>query len=198
MFKMFHGTTLTALDGIVKHGFKFNKKTAWNCSRNNMTYVYNPATILNNEDCTEDEANYIALERANEQAQIQNAIMKNPDPYTCVLEFEFEDDCLDEFEEDDSCENMGAFGANQIFSKTLNNFIKEGKCKVYLHLFEFMVKCSLIYLAPLTRKNPYFNSNKFLSKTEINFANTILDNSIFFEKIYQLQEVECKPIYFNF
>lgn len=119
-----------------------------------MVYFYNPVTILNFREAeTEEEANNWCLQRANEQGQIQNALLDEPSTFTCVLEFQFNDDVLDLFENDMSCDGM--FGASQIDLEEVNYIIRKRQCKIVAHYFQFYPRLSIFYLTGL-KENPYF------------------------------------------
>ena len=154
MFKMFHGTTFEGAKKIPIEGFNPWKGKAWSCSDEEMVYFYNPVIILNSgETETEEEADNWCLERANEQGQIQNALLDEPSTFTCVLEFQFNDDVLDLFENDMSCDGM--FGADQIDLEEVNYIIRKRQCKIIAHYFQFYPKLSIFYLTGL-KDNPYF------------------------------------------
>lgn len=154
MFKMFHGTTFEGAKKIPIEGFNPWKGKAWSCSDEEMVYFYNPVTILNFREAeTEEEANNWCLQRANEQGQIQNALLDEPFTTTCVLEFQFNDDVLDLFENDMSCDGM--FGASQIDLEEVNYIIRKRQCKIIVHYFQFYPKLSIFYLTGL-KDNSYF------------------------------------------
>ena len=154
MFKMFHGTTFDGAKKIPIEGFNPWKGKAWSCSDEEMVYFYNPVTILNSgETETEEEADNWCLERANEQGQIQNALLDEPSTFTCVLEFQFNDDVLNLFENDMSCDGM--LGADQINLEEVNYIIRKKQCKIIVHYFQFYPKLSIFYLTGL-KDNPYF------------------------------------------
>ena len=154
MFKMFHGTTFDGASKIPFFGFDSSHNKAWSCSDKAMVYFYNPATILNSEEVSdEQEADNWCLKRANEQGQIQNALLNEPFTTTCVLEFQFNDDEYDLFENDASCENM--FGADQANLQEINKIILNRQCKIIAHYFQFYPKLSIFYLTGL-KGNPYF------------------------------------------
>ena len=154
MFKMFHGTTFDGAKKIPIEGFNPWKGKAWSCSDEEMVYFYNPVTILNSgETETEEEADNWCLERANEQGQIQNALLNEPFTTTCVLEFQFNDDVLNLFENDMSCDGM--LGADQINLEEVNYIIRKKQCKIIVHYFQFYPKLSIFYLTGL-KDNSYF------------------------------------------
>ena len=154
MFKMFHGTTFDGAKKIPIEGFNPWKGKAWSCSDEEMVYFYNPVTILNSgETETEEEADNWCLERANEQGQIQNALLDVPFTTTCVLEFQFNDDVLNLFENDMSCDGM--LGADQINLEEVNYIIRKKQCKIIVHYFQFYPKLSIFYLTGL-KDNSYF------------------------------------------
>lgn len=154
MFKMFHGTTFNGGEKIPIFGFDPSYNKAWSCSDEEMVYFYNPATVLNSREAsTEEEADYWCLQMANEQGQIQNALLDSPFTTTCVLEFQFDDEALDLFENDTSCDGM--FGADQIDLQEINYIILHKKCKIIAHYFLFYPKLSIFYLTSL-ENNTYF------------------------------------------
>ena len=79
--------------------------------------------------------------------------MDEPFTTTCVLEFQFNDDVLDLFENDISCDGM--FGANQIDLEEVNYIIYKRQCKIIAHYFQFYPKLSIFYLTGL-KGNSYF------------------------------------------
>lgn len=197
MFKMFHGTTLEGAKKIPFEGFDPWKGKAWNCSDEEMVYFYNPATVLNSgETDTEQEADNWCLMRANGQGQIQNALLDEPSAITCVLEFQFNDNALDLFENDMSSDT---FAADQINLEEINYIIHKKQCKIITHYFQFYPKLALFYLTGL-KENPYFitaiENMKEVDRLALEIASKS-SNYELFESIDYPDEIESmKEIWF--
>ena len=155
---LYHGTTLEAMQEIIKGKYDPNK-TNWDCSNPGNMYCWDEDLLAEWEDVEEDEKERLCLERANEDAQIANAVLENPNDLTYVLKFELENDLYKELEKgkfiykDESCENM--YGSIEFDSCKLNQLIKEKKIHITVYTFKFYVKMSLFYLISLI-DNPYF------------------------------------------
>lgn len=192
MFKMFHGTTFDGASKIPFFGFDSSHNKAWSCSDEEMVYFYNPVIILNSgETETEEEADNWCLERANEQGQIQNALLDEPFTTTCVLEFQFNDDVLNLFENDMSCD--GIFGASQIDLEEVNYIIRKRQCKIIAHYFQFYPKLSIFYLTGL-KNNPYFTeafeNMKEIDRVALEIACNSGDTYEIYEAIISQDEIE--------
>ena len=192
MFKMFHGTTFDGASKIPFFGFDPSYNKAWSCSDEEMVYFYNPVTILNFREAeTEEEANNWCLQRANEQGQIQNALLDEPFTTTCVLEFQFNDDVLDLFENDMSCDGM--FGASQIDLEEVNYIIRKRQCKIIVHYFQFYPRLSIFYLTGLI-DNTYFAESfqkmKEVDRTALKIACSSGDTYEICEAIIYQDEIE--------
>lgn len=190
MFKIFHGTTFDGAQNIMKNGFDYLHGNAWSCSVPKQVYFYELNYIIEHEaDGDEDVAINIAKEWANGNAQIQNALLKNPNKYTCVLELQFEDDGVyGDFYPDDSCDNT--YGAVCIDQEIINNFIREGKCKIIPHYYPFCVKLSLIYLMSLVNNEYFAEAFENMNECERQALVSLSKSEYFFEDIFFCEEVE--------
>lgn len=152
---LFHGTN-THPDNILHKGFD-NALTIWNCSDYNQVYFYEYKRWCECEgyDKDDEDSYEVILHRANEQAQIQNAVKPEPERATCVLEFHFPEEFGNYIATDSSCKNMEHFGSVQVNLNIINEYMQKGWCKVIVHTYPFAVKCSLMYLTGLV-DNEYF------------------------------------------
>ena len=156
---LFHGTTVNAMEEIIKGNYNPDY-TIWNCSDDCYMYVYEQKKLCEAE-CWDDFdlLSGGCIERANESAQIANAILDKPFNATVVIQFKIPDNLFDELvkeetlKDDDSCENT--YGAMQIRSRTINQLIKEKKIGITVYYLPFYVKLSLFYLVGLF-DNQYF------------------------------------------
>ena len=197
---LYHGTTIEGMRNIVCGRYDPDE-TVWSCSGFGYMYAYDlekwiEAEGYENEDF-EDQQNGCAS-RANEAAQIANAI--NPDPYsqTCVIEFGISDE-LYEFavneeyiEPDNSAENMADCGAIQVDACWLNKMIKLGRIDMRVFYYEFNHNLTPFYLSGLF-DNPYFEETLEKLPYEMYEAVKLLhDNSIFIEELLdpELQKIE--------
>ena len=197
---LYHGTTIEGMRNIICGRYDPDE-TIWNCSGFGYMYAYDlekwiEAEGYENEDF-EDQQNGCAS-RANESAQIANAI--DPDPYsqTCVIEFGISDE-LYEFavnkeyiESDNSVENMADFGAVQVEACWLNKMIKLGRIDMRVFYYEFNRNLTPFYLSGLL-DNPYFEATLERLPNEMYEAVKLLhDNSIFIEELFdpELQKIE--------
>lgn len=197
---LYHGTTIEGMRNIICGRYDPDE-TIWNCSASGYMYAYDlekwiEAEGYENEDF-EDQQNGCAS-RANEAAQIANAI--DPDPYsqTCVIEFGISDE-LYEFavnEEyigpDTSAENMADCGAVQVEASWLNKMIKLGKLDMRIFYYEFNRNLTPFYLSSLF-ENPYFEETLEKLPYEMYEAVKLLhNNDIFIEELMypELQKIE--------
>ena len=159
---LFHGTTLEACNEILAGNYN-PEKTVWNCSDDCYMYVWEQKK-LSEAECW-DEFDLVSggcIERANESAQIANAILPNPYNQTAVIQFSIPDylfnQLMDEgyLDYDDSCENMYDSGAMILRSTVINDLIKaREKIGIRVYYLPFYPKLSLFYLVGLF-DNQYF------------------------------------------
>lgn len=197
---LYHGTTIEGMRNIICGRYDPDE-TVWNCSGFGYMYAYDlekwiEAEGYENEDF-EDQQNGCAS-RANEAAQIANAI--DPDPYsqTCVIEFGISDE-LYEFavneeyiEPDNSAENMADCGAVQVEACWLNKMIKLGRLDMRIFYYEFNRNLTPFYLSGLF-ENPYFEETLEKLPYEMYEAVKLLhNNNIFIEELLdpELQRIE--------
>lgn len=161
---LYHGTTEEGMNEII-HGNYDPERIIWSCSSPGYMYCYEENALCESECMDEDEPDSVrkgfCTQRANESAQVANAILPKPHDKTYVIQFILDDDVYDELieegylEPDCSCENMEDYGSMAFDSCTLNQLIKDHKIKMRVFVFSFCVKMSLMYLAGIA-SNSYF------------------------------------------
>ena len=159
---LFHGTTVEAANEILAGNYN-PEKTVWNCSDDCYMYVWEQEKLSEAECWDEfDLASGGCIKRANESAQIANAILPNPYIQTAVIQFSIPDylfnQLMDEgyLDYDDSCENMYDSGAMILRSTVINDLIKaREKIGIRVYYLPFYPKLSLFYLVGLFN-NQYF------------------------------------------
>ena len=197
---LYHGTTIEGMRNIICGRYDPDE-TIWNCSASGYMYAYDlekwiEAEGYENEDF-EDQQNGCAS-RANEAAQIANAIDPIPYSQTCVIEFGISDE-LYEFavneeyiEPDNSAENMADCGAIQVDACWLNKMIKLGRIDMRVFYYEFNRNLTPFYLSGLF-ENPYFEETLEKLPHEMYEAVKLLhNNSIFIEELLdpELQKID--------
>ena len=197
---LYHGTTIEGMRNIITGRYDPDE-TVWSCSSPGYMYAYDlekwvECEAYENEDL-EDQMKECAS-RANEAAQIANAI--DPDPYsqTCVIEFGISDE-LYEFvvneeyiEPDTSVENMADYGAVQVDACWLNKMIKLGRIDMRVFYYEFNRNLTPFYISGLF-ENPYFEETLEKLPYEMYEAVKLLhNNNIFIEELLdpELQRIE--------
>ena len=197
---LYHGTTIEGMRNIIIGRYDPDE-TVWGCSSPGYMYAYDLEKWVECEgykdEDLEDQMNGCAS-RANEAAQIANAI--DPDPYsqTCVIEFGISDE-LYEFavneeyiEPDTSVENMADYGAVQVDACWLNKMIKLGRIDMRVFYYEFNRNLTPFYLSGLF-DNPYFEETLEKLPYEMYEAVKLLhNNGIFIEELLdpELQKIE--------
>ena len=197
---LYHGTTIEGMRNIIIGRYDPDE-TVWGCSGFGYMYAYDLEKWVKcegyeNEDL-EDQMNGCAS-RANEAAQIANAIDSDPYSQTCVIEFSISDE-LYEFavneeyiEPDNSVENMADYGAVQVDACWLNKMIKLGKLDMRIFYYEFNRNLTPFYISGLF-ENPYFEETLEKLPCEMYEAVKLLhDNSIFIEELLdpELQKID--------
>lgn len=148
---LFHGTTNHAINEIIKEGFCPSLSTIWNCSNNNNVYFYEFKKWCDVQ-CMEleEEGSYRSiLQEANWQGQVQNAIAHKPDDITGVIEIRIPIKYANIVYNDDSTINMSDTGAVEVEVEEINKLLNHPETEVYIHIFPFSTKCSLLYLTGL-------------------------------------------------
>ena len=159
---LFHGTTIEAANEILAGNYN-PEKTVWNCSDDYYMYVWEQKKLCEVEDWDDsDLPSDECIERANESAQIANAILPNPYPQTVVIQFSIPDYLFKHLvnegylDYDDSCENMYDSGAMMFRSAVINDLIKaHEEIGIKVYYLPFYPKLSLFYLVGLF-DNQYF------------------------------------------
>ena len=162
MKKFYHGTTYEAMKEIIKGNYEPDH-TIWDCSDDAKIYAWSRDWLAELEGWdtgyTPGQIDTNCAFRANENGQIPNALKKEPNKFTYVVEFAMEDELYNEMEGDGRIEadksspNMS--GAVQIEAFALNKYIKEGKVNIRIFQFTFCRKMALFYLVGLV-DNDYF------------------------------------------
>lgn len=193
---LYHGTRWLG-QGIPSYGFRNDMETIWNCSCEDVVYFYELNKFCEVESCEDDSdmcKKLRIIERTNEQGQIQEATEDVPHNETFVLEFilpkEFEEYIL----EDDSCENMGSYGAVQMNMALINEIIEQEKCTINVYGIPFFPKLAYFYIAGLIH-NPFVTDYlDDLPKGEYSVLETISqsENCWFYDEIMTGQEVTFK------
>ena len=197
---LYHGTTIEGMRNIITGRYDPDE-TVWSCSSPGYMYAYDlekwvECEAYENEDL-EDQMKECAS-RANEAAQIANAIDSDPYSQTCVIEFGISDE-LYEFavneeyiEPDTSVENMADCGAVQVEACWLNKMIKLGRLDMRVFYYEFNRNLTPFYLSGLF-DNPYFEETLEKLPYEMYEAVKLLhNNNIFIEELLdpELQRIE--------
>lgn len=197
---LYHGTTIEGMRNIICGRYDPDE-TVWSCSSPGYMYAYDLEKWVEcegygNED-SEGQMNGCAS-RANEAAQIANAIDLDPYSQTCVIEFGISDE-LYEFavneeyiEPDNSVENMADCGAVQVEACWFNKMIKLGRIDMRVFYYEFNRNLTPFYLSGLF-DNPYFEGTLEKLPYEVYEAVKLLYNKgIFIEELLdpELQKIE--------
>ena len=192
MKKLYHGTTVEAMKEIIQ-GHYDPENTIWNCSNPGFMYVYGKDELCEvegwDEDCTTQEQEDNCARRANESAQIANAILPNPEDKTCVIEFRIPNELYNWAKENDaispdcSSENMEDYGALQVDAYWLNQHIKSGEIKMWVWTFEFNPRLALFYLSGLFQNEYFEETLEKLPPLMYDAVKAIADAGIFLEDL---------------
>ena len=202
---LYHGTTIEGMRNIIIGRYDPDE-TVWGCSSPGYMYAYDLEKWAECEGYTSDEYGDVDLDgsqkacasRANEAAQIANAIDLDPYSQTCVIEFGISDE-LYEFavneeyiEPDTSVENMADYGAVQVDACWLNKMIKLGRIDMRVFYYEFNRNLTPFHLSGLF-DNPYFEATLEKLPHEMYEAVRLLhNNGIFIEELLdsELQKID--------
>lgn len=200
MKKLYHGTTIKAMEEIVQGRYD-PESTIWSCSNPGFMYVYGKDELCEaegwDEDCTTQEQEENCVKRANENAQIANAILPEPEDKTCVIEFQIPDGIYEWAKEngivspDYSNENMEDYGALQVDAWWLNQHIKSGEIKMQVWYFEFNPYLTPFYISSLFQNNYFEETLEKLPRMMYDAVKAIADAGIFLE---DLLDVECLDV----
>ena len=192
MKKLYHGTTVEAMKEIIQGRYD-PESTIWNCSNPGFMYVYGKDELCEvegwDEDCTTLEQEDNCARRANESAQIANAILPNPEDKTCVIEFRIPNELYNWAKENDaispdcSSENMEDYGALQVDAYWLNQHIKSGEIKMWVWTFEFNPRLALFYLSGLFQNEYFEETLEKLPPLMYDAVKAIADAGIFLEDL---------------
>lgn len=150
--RLYHGGTHLLRENLFKNGFEYIGRSVWNCSEEDKVYFYEFNRFAKSESIEDDDFDCVqdrVMQRANENGQIQEALLDNPGKYTYVFEFVLPKEAERFIEIDDSCENMELYGAVQMDMDIINMFIELGKCTVNVYKYDFFPKMSYFYIAGL-------------------------------------------------
>ena len=200
MKKLYHGTTIEAMKEIVQ-GHYDPENTNWSCSSPGFIYVYGKEELCEaegwDEDCTTQQQEDNCARRANESAQIANAILPKPEDKTCVIEFGIPDELYNWAKENEvispdcSSENMEDYGALQVDACWLNEHIKSGEIKMRVWAFEFNSYLAPFYLSNLFQNEYFEETLEKLPPLMYNAIRAIADANIFLEDLF---DPECLGI----
>ena len=200
MKKLYHGTTIKAMEEIVQGRYD-PESTIWSCSNPGFMYVYGKDELCEaegwDEDCTTQEQEENCARRANESAQIANAILPEPEDKTCVIEFQISDEMYEWAKENDivfpdcSNENMVDYGALQVDAWWLNEHIKSGEIKMWVWYFEFNPYLTPFYISGLFQNEYFEETLEKLPGMMYDAVKAIADAGIFLE---DLLDVECLDV----
>lgn len=200
MKKLYHGTTIEAKEEIIQGRYD-PESTIWSCSNPGFMYVYGKDELCEaegwDEDCTTQEQEDNCARRANESAQIANAILPKPGNKTCVIEFQILDELYEKAKEDseispdDSCENMGSCGSLQVDVCWLNEHIKTGEIKMRVWVFEFNPCLTPFYLSSLFQNEYFEETLEKLSPLMYDAVKVIAEAGILLEDLF---DCECLRI----
>lgn len=203
MKKLYHGTTVEAMKEIIQ-GHYDPESTIWSCSNPGFMYVYGKDELCKvegwDEDCTTQEQEDNCARRANESAQIANAILPNPKPKTYVIEFKIPDELYDQAKEDDvispdcSSENMENYGALQVDACWLNEHIKSGEIKMRVWAFEFNPCLTPFYLSGLFQNDYFEETLEKLPRLMYDAIKAISDSGIFLEDLLDCECLEIEEV----
>lgn len=192
MKKLYHGTTVEGMKEIIQGRYD-PESTIWSCSNPGFMYVYGKDELCEvegwDEDCTTLEQEDNCARRANESAQIANAILPNPEDKTCVIEFRIPNELYNWAKENDaispdcSSENMEDYGALQVDAYWLNQHIKSGEIKMWVWTFEFNPRLALFYLSGLFQNEYFEETLEKLPPLMYDAVKAIADAGIFLEDL---------------
>lgn len=203
MKKLYHGTTIKAMEEIVQGRYD-PESTIWSCSNPGFMYAYGKDELCEaegwDEDCTTREQEENCTRRANESAQIANAILPEPEDKTCVIEFGIPDKLYNWAKENDvispdcSSENMEDYGALQVDACWLNQHIKSGEIKMRVWAFEFNPCLAPFYLSGLFQNNYFEETLEKLSPLMYDAIKAIANTEIFLEDLLDPECLEIKEV----
>ena len=203
MKKLYHGTTVEAKEEIIQ-GCYNPESTIWSCSNPGFMYVYGKDELCEvegwDEDCTTQEQEDNCARRANESAQIANAILPNPEDKTCVIEFRIPNELYNWAKENDtispdcSSENMEDYGALQVDAYWLNQHIKSGEIKMWVWTFEFNPRLALFYLSGLFQNEYFEETLEKLPPLMYDTVKAIADAGIFLEDLLNPECLEIEEV----
>lgn len=203
MKKLYHGTTVEAKEEIIQGRYD-PESTIWSCSNPGFMYVYGKDELCEvegwDEDCTTLEQEDNCARRANESAQIANAILPNPEDKTCVIEFRIPNELYNWAKENDaispdcSSENMEDYGALQVDAYWLNQHIKSGEIKMWVWTFEFNPRLALFYLSGLFQNKYFEETLEKLPPLMYDAVKAIADAGIFLEDLLNPECLEIEEV----
>lgn len=197
MKSLYHGTTIEAMKEIVQGRYD-PESTIWNCSNPGFIYVYGKEELCEaegwDEDCTTQQQEDNCARRANESAQIANAILPKPEDKTCVIEFRIPDELYNWAKENEvispdcSSENMEGYGALQVDAWWININIKSNVIKMRVWYFDFNSYLTPFYLSGLFQNEYFEETLEKLPRLMYEAIKVIADSELFLE---ELLDCEC-------
>lgn len=203
MKKLYHGTTVEAMKEIVQGRYD-PESTIWSCSNPGFIYVYGKDELCEaegwDEDCTTREQEDNCARRANDSAQIANAILPKPENKTCVIEFGIPDELYNWAKENEvispdcSSENMEDYGALQVDAWWLNKHIKSGEIKMRVWVFGFNSYLAPFYLSGVFQNEYFEETLEKLPPLMYNAIKAIADANIFLEDLFDPECLEIEEV----
>lgn len=181
--RLYHGTSHRGIKYILQEGFLYSGQSIWNCSDEDYSYFYELKRFIKAESLEEDSfkyQQYAAIQRANESAQLQEAMLERPSFHTYVIELVVPPEFAIFIEDDTSCENMYRYGAVQILHDHINTLIRTGEYAMHIYKGNFSPKCSLLYVTGLI-ENEYF-CGEFTSYEE-SIVKTLRSSDVFIDDL---------------
>lgn len=203
MKKLYHGTTAVGLMEIIKGRYD-PESTVWSCSNPGYMYAYGKEELCEaegwDEDCTTQKQEENCARRANESAQIANAILSEPYHKTCAIEFKIPDELYAQAEEDskispdNSSENMKDYGSLQVDACWLNEHIKSGEIKMRVWVFEFNSYLTPFYLSGVFQNDYFEETLEKLPRLMYDAIKAITEAGFYLEDLLDPERLEVEDV----
>jgi hypothetical protein len=178
--KVFHGTSAENAKDILENGFKTNYSN-WVCSEPNTIYVWNYDKFVEGETCEVDDFSEIKR-YAFGSAQIIAALQNSNSPFISVLEFEIDEDLL---EDDTSCEGMSYASSTLVYN--VNKLMQIKEINIIEHKFEYQPMFRIFYLAGLITQE-LSNLCDYFSEKEIELIKMVSKADYWFDELDEMHE----------